>query len=86
MLLLLLCQIYDIISTSRENALAPNSTTHYHAQLGPPDKGHAIKVMVVCYVVWLGSLIYESLDKRKAVVWYLVVVRISIELQYHNTP
>ncbi len=23
-------------------------TTHYHAQLGLPDKGHAIKGLVVC--------------------------------------
>ncbi len=27
--------------------------THYHAQLGLPDKGYAIKGLVVCYVVWL---------------------------------
>ena len=29
---------------------------HYHTQLGLPDKGHAIKVLVVCYVVCLGSI------------------------------
>ena len=29
--------------------------THYHAQLGLPDKGCAIKGLVVCYIVWLGS-------------------------------
>ena len=33
--------------------------THYHAQLGLPDKDRAIKGLVVCYVVWLGSMIYE---------------------------
>ncbi len=32
--------------------------THYHAQLGPSDKNHAIKGLVVCYVVWLWSMIY----------------------------
>ncbi len=28
------------------------------AKLGFPDKGRAIKGLVVCYVVWLGSMIY----------------------------
>ena len=28
-------------------------TTHYHAH---PDKGGAIKGLVVCYVLWLGSM------------------------------
>ena len=32
--------------------------THYHAQLGLPDKGRAIKGLVVCNVVWIGSMIY----------------------------
>ena len=32
--------------------------THYHAQLEPSEKGRAIKGLVVCYVVWIGSLIY----------------------------
>ena len=30
--------------------------THYHAQLRLPDKGRAITGLVVCYVVWLGSM------------------------------
>ncbi len=30
------------------NVLAQTSTTHYHAQLGPADKSHAIKGLVVC--------------------------------------
>ncbi len=34
--------------------------THYHAKLGLPDKGRAIKGLVVCYDLWDGSL-----DKRK---------------------
>ncbi len=33
-------------------------TTHYYAQLELPDKGLAIKGLIVCYVVWLGSMIY----------------------------
>ncbi len=32
--------------------------TNYHAQLGHPDKDRAIKGLFVCYVVWLGSMIY----------------------------
>ena len=27
-----------------------------HAQVGLPDKGRAIKGLVVCYVIWLGSM------------------------------
>ena len=37
----------------------PRSLTdaiHYHAQLGPPDKGRPVKGLVVCYVVWLRSI------------------------------
>ena len=31
---------------------------HYHVQLGLPDKGCAMKGLVVCYVAWLESIIY----------------------------
>ena len=51
-------------------------TTHCHAQLRLPDKGHAIIGLVVSYAVWLGSLIYGM---------GLVVVRMAIELKYHST-
>ena len=40
--------MHDIDSMSRGNALAPNSATQYYAQLGLPDKGRAIKGLVVC--------------------------------------
>ncbi len=30
--------------------------THYHTQLGHPDKGRVIKVLVICYVVWSGIM------------------------------
>ncbi len=30
--------------------------THYYTQLGLPDKGHAIKGLVVCYPVRLESM------------------------------
>ena len=30
--------------------------THYHAQLGLKDKGRAIKELVFCYLVELGSI------------------------------
>ncbi len=49
----------DVInSMSRGIALAKTSTTHYYAQLGILDNGCAIKGLVACYVVWLGSIIY----------------------------
>ena len=31
---------------------------HYKAHQGLQDKGRAIKGFVVCYVLWLGSMIY----------------------------
>ncbi len=44
---------------------------HYHAQLGLLDKGRAIKGLVVCYVVWLGSMIYwMGLWTSVSCVWY----------------
>ena len=33
-------------------------TTHYHAQFGLPDKGRAIKGLIVCYLVLLETMIY----------------------------
>ena len=36
--------------------------THYHAHLGLSDKGLAIKELVVCYVMWLGSI--KGMDLR----------------------
>ena len=59
------------------NALTPNRRTHYHAHLGLPDQGCAIKGLVVCFVVWLGSMV-RSLA--------LVVVRVANEPKYCNTP
>ena len=32
--------------------------TQYRVQLGLPDKRRALKELVVCYVVWLWSMIY----------------------------
>ncbi len=46
----------DINSTRRVNALVQRGATHYISQLGLPDKDRAMKGLVVCYVVWLGSL------------------------------
>ncbi len=55
--------------------------THYHGQLGFPDKVHAMKGLVVCYVVWLGSMIYELFlrTSERCVVWPLVVFRMAIK-------
>ncbi len=67
--------------------LPQTGATHYHAQLRPPDKGRAIKGLVVCYVVWLWSMIYGIglLRFARCVVWSLVVVRMAIKLKYRNT-
>ncbi len=32
--------------------------THCHAESGLPDKGPAIIELVVCYLLWLGYMIY----------------------------
>ena len=47
--------------------------THYLAQLELPDKGRAIKGLVVCFVVWLGSMI-------------IFMVWMAIMLKYRNNP
>ncbi len=62
--------------------------THYHAQLGLSDNGCATKELVVCYVVWLGSMRGIGLKRfaRCTRVWFLVVVMMVIELKYRNTP
>ena len=40
--------------------------TQYHAQLGPPDKGRAIKGLVVCCsMARINDLWVVSMDKRK---------------------
>ena len=40
--------------------------THYHAQLGPSDKGRTIKGLVVCWsMARINDLWDGSLDKRK---------------------
>ncbi len=46
----------DMNSTSRGEY--QTNVTHYHAQLGPPDKDRAIKGLVFCYVIWLRFMIY----------------------------
>ena len=48
---------------------AQQGVTHYHAQLRLPDKGQAIKGLVVCNVVCLGSMKGMGL---KTFAWYLV--------------
>ena len=59
--------------------------THYHPQLGLPDKGCAIKELVVCYVVCLASIKDVGLA-QSACVYSLFKVRMAVELKYHNTP
>ena len=46
---------HNNIITSRGN-WPQTSATPYHSQLRLPDKGRAIKGLVVCNVVWLGSM------------------------------
>ncbi len=55
----------------------PWTATHYHAQLGLPDKGRANKGLVVCYA---GSMIYEIgvWISARCLVLRLVVVRMAM--------
>ncbi len=60
----------------------------YLAQIRLPDKDCATKGLVVFYVVLLGSMI-EGIGlwtSARCVVWFLVVVRMAIELKYCSTP
>ena len=59
--------------------------THYHAQLVVLDKDLVIRGLVVCYVVWLGSMKGMGL-RTCARCTDLIVVRMAIELKYRNTP
>ncbi len=50
------CQMREINSMSRGIPLLKTSATHYNAQLEHPDNGRAIKRLIVCYVMLLGSM------------------------------
>ena len=81
----------DINSTSREECIASKTgATHFHAQLGLPDKVCAIKGLVVSYLCCSMANIndqwYGSMDKpkvRNLVPW---CGQDGIELKYRNTP
>ena len=49
--------------------------TQYHTQVGFLDKGRAIKVFVVFYAMWLGSMKSMAQSVR---VCYLIVFRMAI--------
>ena len=54
----------DINCTSR--GVQKTGATHYHAQLGLPDKGRVIKGLVVCWsMAKINDLWDGSMDKRK---------------------
>ena len=60
----------NINSTSRGECLDPKKkgATHYHAQLGLPDKGRVSKKLVVCWsMARINDLWDGSLDKRSLV-------------------
>ena len=45
---------------------AQTGVTHFHSQLGPPDKGRAIKGLFVCWsMARMNELWDGSMDKRK---------------------
>ena len=53
--------------------------THYNAQLGPSDKGCAIKGLIACWsIARINDLWDGSMDQRK------VAVRMAIEFRYRN--
>ena len=59
--------------------------TQYLAHLRLPDKGHSIE-RVDC-LLYRMARIYDlwdwTLDKRN---WFLVLIRMTIELKYRNAP
>ena len=66
--------------------MARTGATHYHAQLGPADKGHASIKLVVCYAVWIGSMKLVFGQAQGALVWFIVVVRRAISNSSTATP
>ena len=56
--------------------------THYHAKLGLPDNGRAIKGLVFCDEVCLGYMVYgiNLWTSARCVVWSFDVVRMAVEL------
>ncbi len=64
-----------------------SGATHYHAQLGPPDKGRSIKGLIVSWsIARINDLWEGSMDKRKVRSLSLDAVRMAIELRYCNAP
>ncbi len=53
-------------------------SARYHAQLGLPDKSRAIKELVTCYVVWLGSIEWLFGPAQGTWAWSLFVVKMAI--------
>ncbi len=47
------------INITRRGDMPYPQTGATHAQLELPDRVRAIKGLVICYVVWLGSMIYR---------------------------
>ena len=43
-----------------DSQIQKTGSNHYHAQLGLPDKGRAIKGLVVCYLLWLKMGLWTS--------------------------
>ena len=49
---ILICQVHDINSNSRGKSISLNTgATHFYVQLRLPDKGCAIKELVVCLIL-----------------------------------
>ena len=69
---MLLCQMRDSNGMNRGNALTQTGATQYHAQLGHPDKGLAIKGLVICNDI----LLYVYSNN------YYLVNRFNIETKY----
>ena len=83
--------MHDINNTNTGGMSYPKTgATHYHGQLRLMDKGRAIKGLVVCYIVWLGSIIYGmglwTSARCVGLVPFLVVVRMASKLKYRNNP
>ena len=75
------CQRRDINSISKKNPWPLIGKTHYHVQLGLPDKGCSIYWLVVCYVVWLRSMKEMVLGlAQESWVSSLVVIRMVVSV------
>ncbi len=83
--LLMLCEMLNINSTIGGECIGTNRRNSLPRTVRTSRK--RLCNQWVGYLLWLGSMIYEMdfWTSTRCQVWSLIVVRMAIELKYHNT-